>query len=56
MVQIYRLENIEYKIMKQVIYSGKYFLSGSRAHHSHLQFTFVVGEAFSKLELIQRIQ
>ncbi len=44
MVQICRLENIEYKSMKQVSYSGKYFLSASRAHRSHLQFSFVGGE------------
>ncbi len=31
MVQICRLENIEHKNMKQVSYSGKYSLSGSRA-------------------------
>ncbi len=37
--------------MKQVSYSGKYSLSASRAHHSHLQFSFVVGDGFSKLEL-----
>ncbi len=47
---------IEHKSMKQVSYSGKYSLSGGRAHHSHLQFSFVVGDAFSKLELSQRIQ
>ncbi len=46
MVQISRLENIEHKIMKQVSYSGKYSLSASRAHQSHLQFCFVVGNAF----------
>ncbi len=54
-VQVYRLENIERKSMKQVSYGGKYSLSASRAHHSHLQFSFVVGDAFSKLELYQRI-
>ncbi len=32
MVQICRLENIEYKNMRQVSYSGKYSLSASRAH------------------------
>ncbi len=32
--------------MKQVSYSGKYSLSASRAHKSHLQFAFVVGDAF----------
>ncbi len=46
MVQICRLENIEHKSMKQVSYSRKYFLSGSRAHHSHLQFSVLVGDAF----------
>ncbi len=43
MVQICRLENIEHKSMKQVSYGGKYSLSASRAHQSHLQFSFVVG-------------
>ncbi len=56
MVQICRLENIEHENMKQVSYIGKYSLSASRAHHSHLQFAFVVGNVFSKLELSQRIQ
>ncbi len=44
-VQICRLENIEHQSMKQVSYSGKYSLSASRAHQSHLQFrfSFVVG-------------
>ncbi len=46
MVQIFRLENIEHKNIKQVSYSGKYSLSASRAHQSHLQFSFVVGNAF----------
>ncbi len=46
MVQICRLENIEHKSVKQVSYSGKYSLSASRAHHSHLQFSSVVGDAF----------
>ncbi len=46
MVQIYRFENIEHKIMKQVSYIGKYSLSASRAHHSHLQFSFLVRDAF----------
>ncbi len=46
MVEICRLENIEYKSMKQVSYSGKYSLSVSRANQSHLQFSFVVGNAF----------
>ncbi len=55
MVQIYRLENIEHKSMKQVSYSGKYSLSASTAHRCHLQFSFIVGDAFSKLELSQRI-
>ncbi len=45
MVQICRLENIEHKSMKQVSYSGKYSLSASKAHQSHLQFSFVVGDA-----------
>ncbi len=45
MVQICRFENIEHKSMKQVSYSGKYCLSASRAHQSHLQFSFVVGDA-----------
>ncbi len=45
-----------HKSMKQVSHSGKYSLSASRAHHSHLQFPFVAGDAFSKLELSQRIQ
>ncbi len=35
-VQICRLENIEHKSMKQVSYGGKYSLSASRAHQSHL--------------------
>ncbi len=43
MVQICKLENIEHKNMKQVSYSVKYSLSASRAHQSHLQFSFVVG-------------
>ncbi len=42
--------------MKQVSYSGKYSLSATIAHHSHLQFSHVVGDAFSKLELFQQIQ
>ncbi len=42
--------------MKQVSYSGKYSLPACRADHSHLQFFFVIGDAFSKLELSQRIQ
>ncbi len=45
MVQIWRLENIEHKSMKHVSYSGKYSLSAGRAHQSHLQFSFVVGNA-----------
>ncbi len=45
-VQICRLESIEHKSMKQVSYSGKYSLSASRAHQSHLQFSSVVGNAF----------
>ncbi len=40
--------------MKLVSYIGKYSLSAGRAHHSHLQFSFVVRDAFSKLELSQR--
>ncbi len=56
MAQICRLENIEHKSMKQVSYSGKYSLSASRAHHSHPQFSFVIRDAFPKLELSQRIQ
>ncbi len=32
--------------MKQVSYSGKYSLSAIRVHQSHLQFSFVVGNAF----------
>ncbi len=43
MVQVCRLENIEHKRMKQVSYSGKYSFSASRAHQSHLQFSFAVG-------------
>ncbi len=46
MVQICRLENIEHKSMKQGSYSGKYSLSASRAHQSHLEFSFVVRNAF----------
>ncbi len=46
MVQICRLENIEHKSKKQVSYSGKYSVSASGAHHSHLQFSFLVGDAF----------
>ncbi len=42
--------------MKQVSYRGKYSLLVSSDHHFHLQFSFVVGDAFSKLELYQRIQ
>ncbi len=38
---------MEHKSMKQVSYSGKYSLSATRAHHSHLQFSFLVGDAFS---------
>ncbi len=45
-IQICRLENLEHKSMKQVSYSGKYSLSASRAHQSHLQFSFVVGDTF----------
>ncbi len=43
---ICRLENIEHKSVKQVSNSGKYSLSASRAHHSHLQFSFLVRNAF----------
>ncbi len=46
MVQLYGLENIEHKNMKQVSYSGKYSLLASRANQSHLQFSFVVGDIF----------
>ncbi len=46
MVQICRFENIEHRSMKQFSYSGKYPLSASRAHQSHLQFSFAVGDAF----------
>ncbi len=58
MVQIYRLENIEHTRMKQVSYGGKYSLSASRAHHSHTQFSFLVGDAFyqwflSDIDLIE---
>ncbi len=45
-IQICRLENIEHKSMKQVSYSGKISLSASRAHQSHLQFSFVVRDVF----------
>ncbi len=37
------VENIEHKSMKQISYSGKYSFSASRAHQSHLQFSFAVG-------------
>ncbi len=47
MVQIWKLENIEHKSMKQISYSGKYSLSASRTHHSHAQFSFVVGDAYA---------
>ncbi len=46
MIQVCRLENIEHNSIKQVSYSGKYSLSARRAHQSHLQFSFVVGDAF----------
>ncbi len=46
MVQICRLENVEHKSMKQVSYGGKYSLSACRARQYHLQFSFVVGNAF----------
>ncbi len=49
MVQICRFENIEHKSMKQVPYSGKYSLLANRAHQSHLQFFFVVEDAFSTI-------
>ncbi len=42
-IQICRLENVEHK---KVSYSGKYSLSTSRVPQSHLQFSFVVGNAF----------
>ncbi len=45
-LQICRLKNLEHKNMKQVSYSGKYSLSASRAHQSHLQFSFEVGDVF----------
>ncbi len=45
-VQTCRLENTELKSMKQVSYGGKYSLSANRAHHCHLQFSFLVGDAF----------
>ncbi len=48
-VHVCRLENIEHKSMKQVSYIGKYSLSASRAHQSHLQFSFVVKDAFSMI-------
>ncbi len=48
-VQVRRIENTEHKSMKQVSYSGKYSLPASTAHHSHLQFSFVVGDAFSTI-------
>ncbi len=32
--------------MKQVSYSGKYSLPAGGALYSHLQFSFVVGDAF----------
>ncbi len=40
------MQTIEHKSMKQVSYSGKYFFSASRAHQSHLQFSFVVWDVF----------
>ncbi len=48
-VQICKLENIESESMKQVSYSGKYSLSASTARQSHLQVSFVVGNAFSTI-------
>ncbi len=51
MVQIYRLDNIGHKITKQVFYCGKYSPSASRAHQSHLQYSFVVGDPFCPLFL-----
>ncbi len=56
MVQICRLENMEHKSKKQVSYSGKYSLTASRANHYHLHSSFVVKDAFSNIELSQRIQ
>ncbi len=53
MVQICRLENIEHKNKKHVSYGGKYSLSASRVRHFHLQYSVVVGDAVSKLELYQ---
>ncbi len=55
-MQLCRFEKIEQESKKQVSYCGKYSLSAGRAHHSHLRFSFVVWDAFSKLELSQRIQ
>ncbi len=49
MVQTCSLENIEHKSIKQVSYSGKYSLSASRAHQCHVQFSFVVEDAFSMI-------
>ncbi len=46
MEQICRIENIEHRNMKQLSYGGKYSLSASRAHQSHLQFSFVVKAKF----------
>ncbi len=56
MVQVCRLENIKHKSTKQVSYSDKYSRSASTAYHSHQRFSFIVGDAFSKLTLSQRIQ
>ncbi len=55
MVQICRPENIEYKSMKQVSYSGKYFLSASRAHHSFLQFSFIFEDAFCQSHIEKQV-
>ncbi len=55
-MQICRLNNIEYKSMRQVSYSSKNSLLASGAHHSYLQFSFVVRNAFFKLELSQKNQ
>ncbi len=54
MVRICRLENKEHKSMKQVSYSGKYSLTASRAHQSHLhdflKCTFSSYKIFNLLE------
>ena len=40
------LHHIEHKSMKQVSYSDEYSLSASTAHHSHLQFSFVIDQKY----------